>query len=64
MGTRSDLAKQDIEAKSLAVESATTTATSIGHQLTKMSYNWFCFFNTLHFCRIFIGLDLGGLHIK
>ena len=39
IGTRSDLAKQDIKAKNLAVEAATTTATSIGHQLTKMSYN-------------------------
>ena len=38
--TRSDLAKQDIKAKNLAVKVATTTATSIGHQLTKMSYNW------------------------
>ena len=64
IGTKSDLAKQDIKAKTLAVEAATTTATSIGHQLTKMSCNWFCFLNTLHFCRISVGLDLGGLHIK
>ena len=64
IGTRSDLDKQDIEAKNLAVEAATTTATSIGHQLTKMGYKWFCFLNTLHFCRISLGLDLGGLDIK
>ena len=58
------MAKQDIEAKNLAVEAATTTASPIGHQLTKMSYNWFCFLNTLHFCQISLGLDLGGLHIQ
>ena len=61
MGTRSDLAKQDIKAKNLAVEAATTIVTSIGHQLTN---NWFCFLNTLHFCRILLGLDLSSLHIK
>ena len=64
MGTRSDLAKQDIKAKNLAVKVATTTATSIGHQLNKMSYNWFCLLNTLHFCRISIGLDVSNLHTK
>ena len=64
IGTRSDLAKQEIKAKNLAVEAATTTATSISHQLTKMRYNWFRFLNTLHFCRISLGLDLSSLHIK
>ena len=54
MGTRSDLAKQDIKAKNLAVEAETTTAASIGHQFTKMSYNGFCFLNALLFCRISI----------
>ena len=27
--------------ENLAVEAESTTAASIGHQLTKMSYNWF-----------------------
>ena len=44
------MAKQDIKAKNLAVEAETTTATSIGHQLPKLSYNWFCFLNALHVC--------------
>ena len=36
--------------ENLAVEAETTTAASIGHQLTKMSYDWLCFLNTLHVC--------------
>ena len=64
IGTRSDLAKQDMKAKNFAIEAEPTTAASIGHQLTKISYNWFCFLNALHFCRISTGLDLGSLHIK
>ena len=36
--------------ENLAVEAETTTAASVGHQLTKISYNWFCFLNALHVC--------------